>query len=141
VRTAEVIATHSGSRWPLAMFAVTLLLTGPRVITSPGASRWAWLAVSIAIVVVIVRGMLVGRVRLSSTHLEVRTVLRTRRFRRSDVCRVSVQRTRVGIAGVTRDALAVETSAGTTVISDVNVASGSGLLDRICEKVNEGLRT
>ncbi len=102
--------------------------------------RWVWLGLSLAIASLIVRAMSVGRVRLSATHLEIRTVLGTRRFRRSDVRGFAVQRTRTGAVGITRDALAVETSAGVTVISDVNVASGSGLLDRICETVNERIR-
>lgn len=136
MKNSEVIASHSGARWPVALFAFVLLLTVPRVFIAPGGSRWGWLTISLINVLFIVRGLSVGRVRLTPTHLEVRTVLGTSRFPCSDIRAVSVRCTRIGVAGVARDALAIETTTGVTVISDVNVASGSGLLDPICAKVN-----
>ena len=134
-----VLCRHAGSRGPVWFCVLVFVLAFPRVFTSTGGIRWAWLALGVLSLVIGGRGMLLGRVTGDRLVLTVWTASRRHHFHRADVIEVRADQVRVGLMAWTREALVVELSTGSVVLKDINVGVGCGRLDGLCAKVSDWL--
>lgn len=134
-----VLCRHAGSRGTVWFYVLVFVLAFPRVFTSTGGIRWAWLALGVLSMAIGGRGMLLGRVTGDRSVLTVWTAFRQQRFDRADVVEVRADQVRVGLMAWTREALVVELSTGSVVLKDINVGVGSGGLNGLCAKVNDWL--
>ncbi|MBI4935340.1 MAG: hypothetical protein HY828_15775 [Actinobacteria bacterium] len=110
--TRTVLCRHAGSRGTVWFYVLVFVLTFPRVFTSSGGIRWAWLALGVLSMAIGGRGMLLGRVTGDRSVLTVWTAFRRQHFDRADVVELRADQVRVGLMAWAREALVVELSTG-----------------------------